>query len=51
MGGADLSQRVGAFDGDRVGVVPLGEQPSALVPANSVLLGNIQLVGTHDVPA
>ena len=38
-------------DGEVDDVVPLGEQPSALIAANSVLLGNIQVVGTHDVPA
>ena len=39
--GADLRQRVGAFDGHRVGVKPLGQQPSSFVPANPVLLGEV----------
>ena len=49
--GPDLRQRVGAFDGHRVGVVPLGQQPSALIPANPELLGKVLIGGTHDVPA
>ena len=53
MGGPDLSQGVRAFDGDRIGVVPLGQQPSALVPADLELLGNIcfRTFKGHDVPA
>jgi hypothetical protein len=39
MGGPDLRQGVGAFDGDRVRVAPLRQQPSALVPADPELLG------------
>ena len=41
VGGADLGQRVGALDRDRVGVTPLGQQPSALVPADPELLGEV----------
>ena len=41
VGGADLSQGVGAFDGDRVGVATLRQQASALVPADPELLGKV----------
>ncbi|GLE53601.1 hypothetical protein ATCCBAA256_31640 [Mycobacterium montefiorense] len=54
VGGADLRQGVGAFDGYRVRVKPLGQQPSALIPAYPELLGEVCSVvcgGTHDVPA
>ena len=50
MGGPDLSQGVGAFDGDRIRVAPLRQQPSALVPADPELLGHVKFKG-HDVPA
>ena len=39
MGGPDLRQSVGAFDGDRIRITPFCEQPSALVPADPELLG------------
>ncbi|COZ17307.1 Uncharacterised protein [Mycobacterium tuberculosis] len=53
MGGANLGQRVSARHRDGIGIAPLGQQASALVPANPELLRKVFccVSGTHDVPA
>ena len=44
VGGADLTEAVGARDGDRVGLATLGQDPLTLLAADAQLLGRL-LVG------